>query len=44
MSLFQGNTANCVKIVPEMGIKLFMFDMVKNKVAGDPGNVTSEPL
>ena len=40
MSLFQGNTANCVKIVPEMGIKLFMFDMVKNKVAGDPENVT----
>jgi solute carrier family 25 phosphate transporter 23/24/25/41 len=38
--LWMGNGVNCLKIAPEVGIKLLSFDMFKNRLAQDPSNVT----
>lgn len=38
--LWMGNGVNCLKIAPEVGIKLLSFDMFKNQLAQDPSNVT----
>jgi len=38
--LWMGNGVNCLKIGPEMGIKLMAFDVLKDKIAKDPSNVT----
>ena len=38
--LWKGNGANCIKITPEMAIKLFTFDLIKNHTATDPDNVS----
>ena len=40
-ALWIGNGVNCVKIAPEMGIKLFAFDAFKTAVAADPDNVST---
>lgn len=40
MRLWLGNGVNCLKIAPEMGIKLLAFDVVKNSIAQDPSNVS----
>mmetsp|Transcript_12050 Transcript_12050/g.26092 ORF Transcript_12050/g.26092 Transcript_12050/m.26092 type:complete len:464 (-) Transcript_12050:72-1463(-) len=39
--LWMGNGMNCIKIAPEMGIKMFSFDVLKQKVAADPDNITA---
>eukprot|EP01063_Lacrimia_lanifica_P035001 TRINITY_DN6583_c0_g2_i1.p1 TRINITY_DN6583_c0_g2~~TRINITY_DN6583_c0_g2_i1.p1 ORF type:complete len:427 (+),score=165.17 TRINITY_DN6583_c0_g2_i1:223-1503(+) len=41
LALWTGNGVNCLKIAPEMGIKLVAFDVFKNKFAKDPDNVTT---
>mmetsp|Transcript_28122 Transcript_28122/g.46569 ORF Transcript_28122/g.46569 Transcript_28122/m.46569 type:complete len:519 (-) Transcript_28122:299-1855(-) len=38
--LWMGNGVNCLKIAPEVGIKLLAFDSIKNKIAQDPTNVS----
>lgn len=39
-ALWKGNGVNCVKITPEMAIKLFVFDMLKKSLANDSSNIT----
>jgi solute carrier family 25 phosphate transporter 23/24/25/41 len=39
--LWMGNGVNCLKITPEMAIKLLSFDLIKNKIAHDPTNVSA---
>ncbi len=38
--LFRGNGTNCLKVAPEMSLKLLSFDLLKNKISKDPGNIT----
>eukprot|EP01026_Neomeris_dumetosa_P054764 TRINITY_DN4937_c0_g1_i2.p2 TRINITY_DN4937_c0_g1~~TRINITY_DN4937_c0_g1_i2.p2 ORF type:complete len:258 (+),score=17.90 TRINITY_DN4937_c0_g1_i2:161-934(+) len=38
-SYFKGNTANVIKIAPEMAIKLTAADLLKNSIAQDPTRV-----
>lgn len=38
---WMGNGLNCVKIAPEMGIKLFAFDVFRDAIAADPANATA---
>ena len=38
--LWMGNGANCLKITPEMAVKLLGFDLIKNQIARDPSNVS----
>jgi solute carrier family 25 phosphate transporter 23/24/25/41 len=40
LRLWKGNGVNCLKITPEMAIKLLAFDMCKNQIARDPTNVS----
>lgn len=40
VGLWTGNGVNCLKIGPEMAIKLVAFDLLKNSIAADPGNIT----
>jgi solute carrier family 25 phosphate transporter 23/24/25/41 len=40
LRLWKGNGVNCLKITPEMAIKLLAFDMCKNQIAHDPTNVS----
>jgi solute carrier family 25 phosphate transporter 23/24/25/41 len=40
LRLWKGNGVNCLKITPEMAIKLLSFDMCKNQIAHDPTNVS----
>merc|ERR1711907_933536 len=38
---WMGNGLNCIKIAPEMGIKLVAFDAIKDRVAADPDKATT---
>lgn len=38
--LWMGNGVNCLKITPEMGIKLVSFDIIKNRIAQDSTNAS----
>jgi solute carrier family 25 phosphate transporter 23/24/25/41 len=38
--LWMGNGVNCLKITPEMALKLLSFDMIKNQITQDPTNVS----
>ena len=38
--LWMGNGVNCLKVAPEMSIKLLSFDLVKDKIAQDPTKVS----
>jgi solute carrier family 25 phosphate transporter 23/24/25/41 len=40
MKLWMGNGASCMKIAPEIGIKLVSFDLIKNRIAQDPSNIS----
>ena len=40
LRLWKGNGVNCLKITPEMAIKLLAFDTCKNQIAHDPTNVS----
>ena len=40
-ALWTGNGVNCLKIGPEMGIKLLSFDLLRKALASDPDNVTA---
>lgn len=39
-ALWIGNGVNCVKIAPEMALKLYAFDAFKTAIARDPDNVS----
>eukprot|EP00668_Euglena_longa_P002195 GGOE01002539.1.p1 GENE.GGOE01002539.1~~GGOE01002539.1.p1 ORF type:complete len:458 (+),score=114.68 GGOE01002539.1:68-1441(+) len=39
-AFWRGNGANIVKIAPESGIKFFVFDHAKRRLAADPKNAT----
>lgn len=41
-AFFKGNGVNCVKIAPEMGIKMWAFDYFKVAMAKDPIRITAE--
>jgi hypothetical protein len=40
--LFRGNGVNCMKVMPETAIKMFVFDMAKSALNSDP-NLVSGP-
>eukprot|EP01060_Flectonema_neradi_P016487 TRINITY_DN23097_c0_g1_i1.p1 TRINITY_DN23097_c0_g1~~TRINITY_DN23097_c0_g1_i1.p1 ORF type:complete len:446 (+),score=61.00 TRINITY_DN23097_c0_g1_i1:71-1408(+) len=40
-ALWVGNGVNCVKITPEMAIKLVTFDVLRKAIAADSDNVTT---
>ena len=39
-AFWRGNGANVVKVVPETAVKFVAFDVLKHRVARDPGNAT----
>ena len=38
-AMWQGNGVNCIKITPEMSMKLMAFDFLKMGIARDPDNI-----
>lgn len=41
-SLFRGNGVNCLKVMPETAVKMFVFDFAKSALSSDP-NLISGP-
>jgi solute carrier family 25 phosphate transporter 23/24/25/41 len=39
-AFFKGNYANCTKVAPETAIRFYLFDLLKEKIATDPKNIT----